>query len=83
MSSLVQIFGALLVLAGFVLAQARVVTTESRRYLVLNLVGGTVLAVLAYLEEQWGFLLLEGTWAIIAGWSLTRVASARRANSGA
>ena len=71
MSSLIQILGALLVLAAFALAQARVVTPSARSYLVLNLVGGSVLAVDAYTGEQWGFLLLEGVWAIIAAWGLT------------
>lgn len=72
MSSLIQILGAVLILAAFALAQARVVTPDARSYLVLNLVGGSVLAVDAYLGEQWGFLLLEGVWAIIAAWGLLR-----------
>ena len=72
MSSLVQIVGALLVLAAFALAQARVLTPEARIYLVLNLIGAGVLAVEAYIEEQWGFLLLEGVWAVIATWGLLR-----------
>lgn len=76
MSSLIQVLGALLVLAAFALAQARVVTPEARSYLVLNLVGGSVLAADAYLGRQWGFLMLEGAWAIIAAWGLLQ---ARRA----
>ncbi|NUT55150.1 MAG: hypothetical protein HOQ03_04100 [Thermoleophilia bacterium] len=70
MSHLVQIAGALLVLAAFALAQARVATPQSRAYLLLNVVGASVLAVDAYVERQWGFLLLEGVWALIAAWGL-------------
>ena len=70
MDTLVQVAGALLVLAGFALAQARVLTPQARTYLILNLVGASVLAVDAWLGRQWGFLLLEGVWALIAAWGL-------------
>ncbi|HET6695825.1 MAG TPA: hypothetical protein VFG85_04910 [Gaiellaceae bacterium] len=83
MSPLVQIVGALLILAAFGLGQAGVLSHTARSYIVLNLVGASVLAVDAYLEQQWGFLLLEGVWALIAASSLarkpfTRVRSRRR-----
>ena len=39
----------------------------------LNLVGASVLAVEAYVEQQWGFLLLEAAWAVIAAASLVRL----------
>ena len=70
MNHVVQISGALLVLAAFALAQARVVSPAARHYLVLNVVGAGILAVDAYAGRQWGFLLLEGAWALIAAWSL-------------
>jgi hypothetical protein len=38
----------------------------------LNLIGASILAFEAYIEEQWGFLLLEAVWAVIAAWSLMR-----------
>lgn len=71
MDQVVQIAGALLVLAGYGAAQAGWLRTDSRVYLVLNLVGSAVLAALAVHERQWGFLLLEGAWAIISLVGLT------------
>jgi hypothetical protein len=65
-----QIVGAILILAAFVLAQMHRLDHQSYPYLVLNLVGSAILAVLAAWERQWGFLLLEGAWAVISLWSL-------------
>jgi hypothetical protein len=71
---LVQVAGALCVLAGFAAAQLGLLSTRSRLYLVLNLVGSLVLALLALLDRQLGFLLLEGAWALVSAWSLAAVA---------
>jgi hypothetical protein len=44
---------------------------------VLNLVGSVILAVLAWHEEQLGFLLLEGVWALVSTWGLAQVLRGR------
>ena len=66
MGPFIQIIGAVLVLAGFVLAQRGVLTHTCAAYLVLNLIGSAVLAGDALLQRQWGFLLLESVWAVVS-----------------
>ncbi|CCH77770.1 putative permease [Nostocoides japonicum T1-X7] len=66
MEQLVQVLGSLLILAGFVAAQRGWLRPSSRSYLVLNLVGSAILAVDALRGHQWGFLLLEGVWAVVS-----------------
>jgi len=65
-----QILGALLVLAGFAGVQLGVIRPGSPLYLVLNMVGAGILAVLAILDEQWGFSILQGVWAIVSAFGL-------------
>ena len=77
MDQLVQIAGALMILAAFAALQLGRISASSRLYLWLNLVGSAILAGLAWHEEQWGFLLLEGVWAIVSAWSLAQVLRGR------
>lgn len=63
---IVQIGAALLLLAGFVLSQRNLLDARSYPYLLLNLVGAAILAVLAYGQGRWGFVLLEGAWTLVA-----------------
>ncbi|MDX1935381.1 MAG: hypothetical protein SFU56_22505 [Capsulimonadales bacterium] len=67
-----QIGGALCVLLAFVLAQLGRLRSDSFRYLILNAVGSGVLAILAAIDRQWGFLLLEGVWAIVSAYGIVR-----------
>ena len=73
MEQVIQIAGALMILAGFAGAQLGRLRADSLTYLILNLVGSSVLAVLAVDERQWGFVLLEGVWAAVSAWSISRV----------
>ena len=68
----VQILGSLCVLVPFVLVQLGRMSSSSRLYVWLNLIGSTVLAVEATIGRDWGFLLLEGVWALVSLRSLVR-----------
>ena len=81
MEQLVQIVGAILILVAFAGAQFGRLEQRSIAYLVLNLIGSLILAVLAAIESQLGFLLLEGVWSLVSLWSLVVELRARPATS--
>lgn len=72
-----QVAGAVLILVAFIGAQRGRMSTQSRLYLVLNLVGSCVLAVLAAMGGDLGFLLLETVWAGASLWGLVKPADSR------
>lgn len=72
MSQVVQILAALMILGAFVGVQTGKLDPTAPRSLILNAVGAGILAVLALDSEQWGFVLLEGVWALVAAWGLAR-----------
>ncbi len=74
---IVQLVGALLVLAPFAAHQFGKLDTDAPGYLWPNLVGSAALAVLATLNSQWGFLLLEAAWAVVAARSIVRAGLTR------
>lgn len=78
LSQAIQVVGALGVLAAFAAVQFGMLSTHAWLYLLLNLAGSALLAVLAALDVQYGFLLLEGVWALVSAWG---IAQERRALS--
>jgi hypothetical protein len=77
MDQAVQLIGAVLILAAFVLAQQRRLATDSVAYLALNAVGAALLAVVAVLDRDIGFTLLEATWAVVSTTGLVRCLKGR------
>lgn len=77
MDQAVQLIGAVLILAAFVLAQQRRLATDSVAYLALNAVGAALLAVVAVLDRDIGFTLLEATWAVVSTIGLARCLKGR------
>jgi membrane-bound ClpP family serine protease len=78
---LLEVIGAILILVAFALAQFRGLDRHGVPYLVLNLVGAVMLAGSAAIHRQWGFLLLQGVWAIVALWGLLGLARQAEAPS--
>lgn len=62
----ISVVGSLLILAAYAANQFRWVDSTRISYTLLNLVGSAVLTVIAIIESQWGFLLLEGVWAVVS-----------------
>lgn len=75
MDQLIQVAGALFILAAFAAVQFERMRPDSRVYLVLNVIGSVILAALALHDSQWGFLLLEGVWAVVSAWGLVALRS--------
>ena len=75
----VSILGALLILLAFAANQLGRVDTSNLSYQVANLVGSGVLTVVAVIEAQLGFILLEGTWALVSLWGIITVLRGARA----
>lgn len=69
----ISVVGALLVLAAFAANQLGRTDASSLRYQVTNLAGSAILTVVAVIEAQWGFILLEGTWALLSAWGALRI----------
>ena len=59
-----------MILGAFALAQFRGLDRHGYPYLLLNAVGGAILAVMAGKEQQWGFLLLQAVWTLVALWGV-------------
>ncbi|HUS13399.1 MAG TPA: hypothetical protein VM536_00060 [Chloroflexia bacterium] len=77
---LISVLGSLLILSAFVAGQLQKLRPTDWAFVLLNLVGSSILAAIALYEQQWGFLLLEGTWALVSLWSLLN--KRRTADSG-
>jgi hypothetical protein len=72
MDQVIQVIGALMILVAYAAAQTGRWSTDDAVYLWLNLFGSIILAVLAATSSNWGFLLLEGVWAIVTAGSLLK-----------
>ena len=75
----IALVGALLVLSAYAALQMGRLDRESRTFSALNFFGSALLTWIAVLDGRWGFILLEGAWALISAPGMLR---RRRADTG-
>lgn len=68
--------GALLILIAYAGAQFNWMSPRRPWYNILNAVGSSILAYIAFRPFQMGFVLLEVAWTVISLYALTRAWSA-------
>jgi predicted regulator of Ras-like GTPase activity (Roadblock/LC7/MglB family) len=70
---IISLVGAILVLVAFAGQQLGRLAVEMRTYQILNLAGGFFLSVAAIASQQYGFILLEGTWTVASAYGLWKL----------
>lgn len=63
---IMSLVGAAMVLGAFAASQRGVLSRADVWYNVLNLVGSTLLAIVAVVDRRIGFILLESLWALFS-----------------
>lgn len=71
-SELIQIIGALLNMGAFALLHFEIAPSSALRYLIPNWVGSVLLVGSAYVDQQWGFLMLESAWVLVTGYAISQ-----------
>ena len=77
MLQLISVLGALAILAAYAAILSGWIQPSNLWYSVANLLGSAVLTVVA-VDRQLGFILLEGTWALVSLWGIVSVLRGRR-----
>ena len=63
---LVSLIGALMVLGAYAALQRRWLRADDPRYNLLNFAGAALLTWVALEDRRWGFVMLEGAWALLS-----------------
>lgn len=79
MLQLISVLGALAILAAYAANLFGLIQPSNLWYSVANFLGSAVLTVVAVVDRQLGFLLLEGTWALVSLWGIVSVLRGRGA----
>ena len=69
----ISILGALAIIIAYAANQFGWTDASNLRYQLANLVGSGMLTVVAVIEVQLGFILLEGAWALMSMWGIVQI----------
>ncbi len=69
---ILSLLGAAQILIAYIATQLRRMRPESTLYNLLNCAGSALLALVAVVGRQRGFIALEGTWAVVSLYALLR-----------
>ena len=69
----ISVVGALALLLAYAANQFGWTDASNLWYQQVNFVGATILTVVAVIEVQLGFILLEGTWALVSLWGIVQI----------
>ncbi len=73
MLQIISVLGALAILGAYIANQFRLIGPLNMSSSVMNFIGSAVLAVIAVIEVQWGFILLEAVWALVSLWGIIKL----------
>ena len=79
MGQVVQLVGAVLIVSAYVAAQQKRLRFDSVQFLAMNALGAGILTVVAAVNRDFGFLLLEGVWTWVSARGLRRAIKAEQA----
>ena len=83
MLQVISVLGALAILGAFAANLFGWIQPSNLWYSVANFLGSAVLTVVAVIDQQLGFLLLEGTWALVSLWGIFSALRGRQVPPGA
>lgn len=70
---ILSVVGALAILGAFAAQQFHWLDASMLSYQLMNLAGSVLLDVVAIVEGQYGFILLESAWALVSLWGIIKI----------